>query len=163
MTLQRFANLSTLLALTGFLPFVIGCDNATSTNVVRPGLASQTIDIRPGVGPDVLADDVVVERAWIDGSTLRIDVSFSGGCAPHDFGAIAPAAFMESLPVGLPVYLRHQAHGDPCEAIMRRSLAFEIRPAVQLHLKQYHAAGPFVLALTTSSGSVRSVVRVRVP
>lgn len=73
----------------------------------------------------------------IEGDTLTITVSFSGGCAPHDFTLITAAAFMESAPVLLDLFLTHDDHGDSCEAYPTERHAFDLTPVRALYREAY--------------------------
>ena len=72
----------------------------------------------------------------IEGDTLTITVSFSGGCAPHDF-TLVTAAFMESDPVILDLFLTHDDHGDSCEAYPTERRAFDLTPVRALYQEAY--------------------------
>ncbi len=73
----------------------------------------------------------------MEGDTLTITVSFSGGCAPHDFTLVTAAAFMESDPIILDVFLTHDDHGDSCEAYPTERHAFDLTPIRALYQEAY--------------------------
>lgn len=84
----------------------------------------------------------------LEGDTLTITVSFSGGCAPHDFTLVTAAAFMESDPLILDVFLRHDGHGDSCEAYPTEHHAFDLAPIRALYQDAYgEDAGDVVLRI----------------
>ena len=62
-------------------------------------------------------DDYVPGRdAAITDDTLRLTVSYAGGCEPHEFTLVTSGTFLESFPVRLPISVAHDANDDPCEA-----------------------------------------------
>ena len=84
----------------------------------------------------------------MEGNTLTITVSFSGGCALHDFTLVTAAAFMESDPVILDVFLTHDDHGDSCEAYPTERHAFDLTPIKALYQEAYgEDAGGVVLRI----------------
>jgi hypothetical protein len=64
-------------------------------------------------------DGYNVTDAWIEGATLVVDVSYSGGCATHDFELYWNGLIAETFPARASFRLVHDANGDFCEAIIR--------------------------------------------
>ena len=68
-------------------------------------------------------DPYTVERRQpapvLDGDTLRVTVSYAGGCEEHTF---EPATSL----AGTEIWLRHDANGDSCEAYITRALALPV-------------------------------------
>ena len=84
----------------------------------------------------------------VEGDTLTLTVSFSGGCAPHDFTLITAAAFMDSDPVILDVFLTHDDHDDSCEAYPTERHAFDLTPIKALYQEAYgEGAGSVLLRI----------------
>ena len=71
-------------------------------------------------------DDYVLNSATITGDTLTVSVSYGGGCETHAFTLVIASSFVESSLVRLPAALRHNANGDPCEAWLTESYAFDL-------------------------------------
>jgi hypothetical protein len=72
-------------------------------------------------------------RARIEDDILHFEVAYSGGCKDHVFRLyMSPAAFFESQPVQVELYLREAAVDDPCEAYIIQPLAFDLRPLAYL-------------------------------
>ena len=87
-----------------------------------------------------------LDTAYIQANILNLTVSYSGGCFEHDFSLyMSPAAFMESYPVQANLYLRHQDPGDPCDAIIRQDLKFDLRPIAHLYEIMYESSAPIRL------------------
>jgi hypothetical protein len=76
----------------------------------------------------------VLDSVRIEGDIITLTVEYSGGCNEHEFELhMSPAAFMESLPVQANLYLRHTDFDDPCDAWLRRSVSFDLRPIAHLY------------------------------
>jgi hypothetical protein len=68
-----------------------------------------------------------MDTAFVDGDSLRLMVSYSGGCQVHEFSLWKlPAQSVENPPVEL--LLAHNANGDMCEAWITRWLSFSLAP-----------------------------------
>lgn len=72
-------------------------------------------------------DSYRMDTVFVDGDTLRLKVSYSGGCRDHSFKLwkLPPNAL---VPPPVELLLDHDAHGDMCEAWLTRWLAFSLRP-----------------------------------
>ncbi len=81
-------------------------------------------------------DPNTIGDAVIDGDTLSVEVTYGGGCEPHDFGLCWDGVFAESFPVQAWVSLSHDAHGDICDALLT-----EVRPIDLSGLKKAYQEG----------------------
>lgn len=79
------------------------------------------------------SDPYRLHEAVIDGDELRALVSFSGGCAAHDFALWATPVTLRSMPPQKVLALTHDGHGDMCEAALRRELRFDLAPLKKMH------------------------------
>jgi len=79
-------------------------------------------------------DSYRMDTVFVDGDTLRLKVSYSGGCRDHTFKLwkLPPNAL---VPPPVELLLDHDAHGDLCEAWLTRWLAFSLRP-IRINGKQ---------------------------
>ena len=74
-------------------------------------------------------DSYEVNSISLAGDELTVSVSYSGGCADHDFALCWPdQSFMESAPVQVGLELFHDGHGDPCEAYPTEERTFDLSP-----------------------------------
>ena len=64
----------------------------------------------------------------IENGTLILTISYSGGCASHDFTLVTNGNFMESDPVQLVVALTHNANDDTCQAYSTERYSFDLEP-----------------------------------
>ncbi len=82
------------------------------------------------------ADALEFQQLRIVGDTLEATVSHSGGCTEHDYALVFSNVFLESDPVQMRGLLSHDAKGDPCRALITRTLRFDLAP-----LKEAYRAG----------------------
>ena len=99
--------------------------------------------------PDAWGTDAyVINAATVEDGTLRVNVSYSGGCETHAFTLVAAEMFLESLPVQLRVSLAHNANGDTCEALITEDHIFDLTPIKEVYQKAYRTdTGTIVLRL----------------
>ena len=71
-------------------------------------------------------DGYELASATIEGDTLTVGVSYSGGCGSHEWELCWDGEIMESAPVQVQLTLGHNANGDSCEAIETDSIQFDI-------------------------------------
>lgn len=84
----------------------------------------------------------------IEGDTLTLTVSYSGGCKAHDVTLVTSGMFLESYPVQLAVTVAHDANGDMCEAYLTDEYEFDLTPIKTLYQEAYQEdAGTIVLRL----------------
>lgn len=106
-----------------------------------------------GAQIDTLSSDAAsVEAASLHGSTLRMKVSYSGGCKEHDFKLYGSSAFVETSPVGAEIYLTRDANGDTCEAWLTRELSFDVRPVVRTYKQMYPDGDRFFINVHEPAG-----------
>ncbi len=113
-------------------------------------------DMEPSIGKVFIGnagdrfgtDAFALNTATIDGDILKVNLSYSGGCETHQFTLVASDSFLESFPVQLPVYIAHNANGDPCEAYPTEDYNFELTPIKTMYQEAYQQeAGTIILRL----------------
>jgi hypothetical protein len=88
------------------------------------------------------------EDVSIDGDLLSIDLTHGGGCADHDFALIVGPEMAESDPVQMRGSLAHNAHGDPCRALISRTLVLDLSPLAEIWRRNYlQPTGALILHL----------------
>ncbi len=116
-----------------FLPVVFllsACGQATEPQHYS-GISSGKMDdvtalpLKIG-SPASIGDYFYIESAKIIKDTLQIEVSASGGCEEHLFDLYWDGSFLESYPVQTKLTLTHDSQGDICEAIIRKTLVFDL-------------------------------------
>ena len=109
-------------------PNVPGPDEPVSGEVAVCGLSggcdiSDVSYIREEWGKD----HYDLNDAVIDGDILTLDVSYSGGCEPHEFTLVISESFDDDVePVELRTVLAHDANNDSCEAFLTEKYIFDL-------------------------------------
>lgn len=140
------------ISLLCFFALFSGC---TSTDESSIFTAPSTLGISDmlnsvvitGQAPDSIQLDPFELRAIeIVGDTISLNITYVGGCKEHDFALfMSPAAFLESFPVQANLYLRHDSHGDACEALIPTTVAFNLRPIAELYQNFYGPDGEIMI------------------
>ncbi|UCH71532.1 MAG: hypothetical protein JSW62_03790 [Thermoplasmatales archaeon] len=96
---------------------------------------------------EIVQDDALYQNASRDPFTfntihltkdvIRINISYGGGCADHEFSLIA-SSFMESEPVQVNVVLSHEDHDDPCDMWITQEEVFNLVPLKRAWQQAYH-------------------------
>ena len=81
------------------------------------------------------------------GDTLMLVASSGGGCQEHDYLLYGCHCFMESYPVQTNVFLSHDDHDDPCDAIIIDSLRFDLTPLKDVFLSYYPTEETVILRI----------------
>lgn len=71
-------------------------------------------------------DALNIVSAKINGNTLALAVTYTGGCADHTFRLVGSQAISKSLPPIRAVRIIHHAHGDTCKATVKKTLNFDL-------------------------------------
>lgn len=83
---------------------------------------------------DIKSDPFTMTEVTIDGAVMRIKVNYAGGHKDHDFTLYWSGDVKTSDPPQADLYLKHNAHGDMAEALLMKTLKFNlanmIRPVV---------------------------------
>ena len=64
--------------------------------------------------------------AEVDGDSLRVKVSYSGGCALHEFKLLANDPALRSMPPQQLLRIEHAANADPCRALIEEVRSFDL-------------------------------------
>ena len=72
------------------------------------------------------SDPIDIDSLWLDGNTLFLNVSYTGGCALHKFEFVGDMGVMKSLPPQRNVKLIHYNGADSCESIVKQTLEIDI-------------------------------------
>ena len=154
-TLPRLALVGALAAL-GIVGGVVSCDG--DPTLPDPGgeiivAFGEPLDRWPADGWDF--DDAVV----VDDS-LRLTISYAGGCRTHELWLLAVDGFVMlpdaglSPTVAVPLRVAHDAHGDPCEAYITRTETFGLDPLHAAFRDRYgDIPGRIILRIPVGQGS----------
>lgn len=113
---------------------LLGC--VDSRRAAGPSLSTSddlVLQILPNLDWRALDDDhVVITAAQVSNRVLHLSVQFGGGCKEHSFALVAGDSFGESFPPFTLFRLVHDAQGDPCDALLARTLHVDLSPIVAL-------------------------------
>ena len=91
------------------------------------------------VGSSVWAKDALsIRNVAINGDTLRLTVSYQGGCQYHALQPIAEIVSMESYPIQVAARIAHNAGADPCHSLVTRVLHIDLSPLKEQYRESYH-------------------------
>jgi len=95
----------------------------------------------PSINSAVWASDpLTLSDVAIDGDTLRVRVTYGGGCRRHALQPIAETVWLESYPVQVHARVAHNAGADPCDALITRSLHVDLSPLKELYRQSYQSS-----------------------
>ena len=141
------------------LAFALACAESSEPATVPNGIWSETdtwtgqvIITGNSSDPRWPTDPVTINTAEVKGDSLWMTVSFGGGCRGHTFLLLADAAWMESYPVQTGVRLAHESNNDPCDAMLSRTLKFDLVPLKVAYAKAYGPAPATIRINIRNSG-----------
>ena len=124
--------------------FALACartDSVAPVNILPPapnGDLQTRILLVPAVNSSVwMSDALTVGNVAIDGDTLRVTVTYGGGCQRHALQPIAETTWLESYPVQVYARISHNASGDVCRALITRTLHVDLSPLKDRYRETY--------------------------
>ena len=150
--------------LTLCILFAMGCQKAEDPMRAEPDdIPNPSVivdEVKPDKKPDsenvfigeagekLGTDRYVLNTATIEGDTLEINVSYSGGCETHKFTLVVSESFLESFPVQLHVSLAHNAMDDLCKAWLTEDYNFDLTLIKSMYQEAYRQeVGTIILRL----------------
>jgi hypothetical protein len=114
------------LAILTAAVLVASCESPVSPYIGDDGSGEIVVEFgnRPDRWP---LDPYVIDAARIDADTLVLRIDH-GGCRRHAFALVAWDGWLESIPVQVHVVLAHEDRDDPCDALLRSHLKFDLSP-----------------------------------
>lgn len=91
-----------------------------------------------------------LDSAYIKGTELWIEVSFSGGCREHDFIVVWPEVITMIYPPDFGISLHHSNKGDNCEALITDTLKIDLR---ETPIGEFNATTISEMRITVVNGS----------
>lgn len=73
------------------------------------------------------SDPFTLKTHKINGDTLSLVVSYSGGCQEHSFDLIGNGSYAKSLPPQSRLRLIHDANDDNCRSLIETNLKFNVK------------------------------------
>jgi hypothetical protein len=99
-------------------------------------------------------DALVLRESSLQNPNLLLEVEYGGGCRDHELDLVAWGGWLESFPVQVNVQLAHEDFDDPCDALIQKSLRFDLTPLKAAYEESYGAGDP---------GSTTIIMRLTVP
>lgn len=86
------------------------------------------------------SDAFSILSAEVNGDILSLLVSYGGGCRDHEWEMYTNNRYGKSYPPKLNIFLKHNANGDMCKALLRDTLKFDLtdvsyKGSDQLHIQ----------------------------
>lgn len=159
------------------LHYVVEYRDGERTSIVRGGAGNLPADLARAIGeigqtllgglPVIIdwpsrpegwpRDPLVLLQFSLEGSILQLEVEYGGGCASHDHDLVAWGGWMESNPVQVSVLLTHESRDDPCDALIHRTLRYDLTRLREGYVASYPGGEPgartIVLLLTVPDGA----------
>lgn len=73
------------------------------------------------------SDPFTLKSHEINGDTLSLVVSYSGGCQEHSFDLIGNGSYAKSLPPQSRLRLIHNGNNDNCRSLIETNLKFNVK------------------------------------
>jgi len=141
-----------LLGLTCAVYLAISACDTSKPTEPDPTLGSDTIILTFGQPTDMWPNDpFTLLSTDVSGDTLIVEVQYSGGCVEHDFKLVCYGSWMESLPVQVGILLSHNAHDDNCDAVITKTLRFDLTP-LRVEYSKFYSPSPDILIMVLRSG-----------
>ncbi|WP_159517889.1 hypothetical protein [Sunxiuqinia indica] len=113
--------------------FLLGCEEQTTPvddfkyKSISQSETEEYVDLYFYNYDSLRNDPVSINDVVIEGDKLIISLSYSGGCAEHEFNLARIHPSCGTPPLPPPTFqLKHNANGDACEAWITDTLAFNI-------------------------------------
>ncbi len=108
--------------------FLTQCASTYKAQNIQATINAQQVRIDPSSRLDDKTDRITIKSAEHNGDILILDVSYSGGCADHDFELISNGKYKATYPPELEIKLLHDSHEDSCRGMIDKKLYFNIQP-----------------------------------
>ena len=113
------------------------------------GTSSDPVLISTACQGALPSDPMTIGDLTIEGDTLKISVSFSGGCEDHQFAVCWNGQFATSDPPQVSLEPHHNANGDNCEAAINRDVLVDLTPLREA----YDPGPPGTISISVAGGS----------
>lgn len=102
-------------------------------------------------------DPFFLDSAYIAGTELWVEVSYSGGCETHDFLFVWPEEIITIYPPEFGITLYHDSNGDGCEAFIHDTLKVDL---TDTPIGKFDEATIAEIRLTVINGSKPEETRI---
>ena len=76
-------------------------------------------------------DAASIDAITFFGNSLKINITYQGGCQEHTFALYTFSAFLQSYPQQAQIYLSHDSGRDTCTEKIEKLLTFDLTPLNQ--------------------------------
>jgi len=118
-------------------------DLAAAIRLLQP-LASRTLSLivaQSSSPEDWPTEPFSLGAVSFDGTTIRADVSYGGGCADHRMDLVIWGGWMESFPVQVNALITHDGGDDPCDSVVSETRTFDVFPLAVAYAEAYGTGG----------------------
>jgi hypothetical protein len=151
---RKFENIRGLFRLAA-VAAAVGAANCTDP--AGPYVAADSVGrVRVALGSSPTqwrTDAMQIDSARAEADTLVVHVTHGGGCAAHEYAAIAWNGWLESHPVQVGTLIAHDGHDDPCDALISARLRFDLTPLKQAYWASYGTGSAVLILRLATSGS----------
>jgi hypothetical protein len=119
-----------------------GCSHDGGAGVdtqLADGAGERVILVESLYSPRWPADPITITGVAIERDSIRIAVTYGGGCREHRLGLIVSTAWMESWPVQAAALVVHDARGDLCRAIVSDTVRADLTPLRDAYRRSYQS------------------------
>ena len=149
-----------LVGFGAILLMAMGCDDPTSPSAGASAYVNADtlgeVRIAFDTDPEDWSDDPLqIDSARVTADVVEVFVTHGGGCAEHEYAAVAWSGWLESNPVQVGVLIAHDDHDDPCDALLFPELRFDLGPLKSAYEESYGGWGSssvLILRLTDVDG-----------
>jgi hypothetical protein len=67
------------------------------------------------------------DTLYVSGDSLYATVNYGGGCGEHKFILESAGFLLKSLPPKQPLRIVHRSDGDPCRALIKEEISFDLQ------------------------------------
>ena len=108
--------------------FLVQCASTYRAQNIQANVDAQQVRIDPSIRMEDNTDRMTIKSAEQNGDILILDVSYSGGCADHEFELVSNGNYKATYPPELQIKLLHNSNGDGCRGMIDKKLYFNIQP-----------------------------------
>ena len=122
-TLSRLYTLGVFLTLT----ILTSCSKMEEDNPVKNTQELDYNDILLKLqNGEIVSDPFNMHFYNVANDSLKVNVSYSGGCETHNFILVWPEIITQIYPPEFSIILLHNANGDVCESYINRLFEFDL-------------------------------------
>lgn len=111
--------------LIGLTFFFISCGESNKMkNKAKQNIPKVLISEIGEIPKEILP--TTIKSAQVEGNTLTLEVSYSGGCEDQSFNLVGSPITMKSLPPKRAIALVRNSNGDTCRELVEKTLTFDL-------------------------------------